>query len=197
MLGNVVTWSKSWTETINRLAFGTCLILSVFWINPIGREVFDGAVNDNPISFSSLTMMIIFLLVSFVAGGLIVDLGSARIGDVYSPASRIKRAVRVGATQNALLARELADANQNAGLASGLLGFLFSILPCGLVSLLITGLPQTSNARPAASSSPENWRIAVAALLGLLIAKLIVWSAQRSLKAIDVGLDEIEKGAAQ
>ncbi len=127
--------TKSWSSNFNRFAVGS---LAIFYFHSIGFlpiPPLDKAVlGSTPVDLSFFIGLIAFTVSSSLLGMLIVPLGRPAFeSETFSEKSRLRRAMRVGSSQNAMLIEMCRDAHAKAELAMGVMGLIIFCVTITLV----------------------------------------------------------------
>jgi hypothetical protein len=145
-------------------------------------------------SVAGVVILFGFVVIALMLGAVVLVVGTLLLDNAGKEVDHIRRAARVGATQNSLLVAKLQEANARYDIAAGFFGLIAIVLVtfAGISGLEWLGVidPILPASTPTAPR-PIGSRIATTALI-VVLGFIIRHSATAMLRAIDVVLDELD-----
>lgn len=182
---------RNWTSTLSRFGFGVLVlsVLSRLGLFPSGLD--HSVFQTDNMTISLFAVFVLWIMLSMVVGGVATMIGSIGFGEHVAEIARVKRACRVGITQNPLLAEMLRDANIKFELSSGLMGTFAISIVASLIGI-ITGITDVQSVvlEGAYSARKAVWVAAIFYLAGTISSVFVRRSVTESMSAIDAVLDE-------
>jgi hypothetical protein len=189
-VSSAIDAAKNWTSTFSRFGFG---VLVLWLFERFGLSFFSG-IDGNESAISIAVSAIVWAMLAILLGSAILYVGSSTFGSGYDEESRVRRAYRVGQTQNQMLFDVLRDANSKYELGCGfhgimILGSVVLVLAVGVGWL--SGDGAIGGAAGSNAATGASWIAGLFGGLGAISGQIVSKSATRSYDAIDAVLNSL------